>query len=412
MSKILIAVCDADAAYGRKLGEWITLEKGGQLRGCSFSAPEQFLEFQKACAPDVVLLGAGFWEDAEIIGLAAQAMEGTGSQAIGGKETPAIAGRAMQSMEGEETPAIAGRAMQAMEGKEIPAIAGRAMQAMAGPEDVRESFGETLWLCLQGNIRKENIPESMKMLPMVQKYQPASGIVRDIFSYCQKYREEEPETAGAGRELIGIYAPGQDSWQTPFALTLAQTLSRKERVLYVNFKECAGFSSWLKESYQRDLLDVMYLCLTGEGKNVPDSIRSAVYVLEGVDYIPPSEDSLCLGQVSGQDYTQFVRLLAEKSGYGSIILDFGMMVPGFLELLGLCSKVYVLGGQAGLGSHAMVHFRQMIGRQRNQRLENKLSYLTLPKMEVGRQGEKMQQWIWGELGDYVRGLVGVQIGTD
>ncbi|MCI8707696.1 MAG: hypothetical protein HFH44_13455, partial [Lachnospiraceae bacterium] len=71
MSKILIAVCDADTAYGKRLGEWITLGKGGQLRGYSFSAPGQFLEFQKTETPDVVLLGAGFWEDARITGQAA-----------------------------------------------------------------------------------------------------------------------------------------------------------------------------------------------------------------------------------------------------------------------------------------------------------------------------------------------------
>lgn len=400
MGKILIAVCDADAAYGRKLGEWITLEKGGKLRGCSFSTPEQFLEFHKTGEPDAVLLGPGFWEDAEIIGLAAQAVEG--------KETPTIGGRATREKEGKEASSIGEKTPLTMGGR---AMAGKKPQTKEGQENAKGSFGGTLWLCLHGDIKKEKIPESIQMLPTIQKYQPASGIVRDIFSYFQKCREDS-ETAGAGSELIGIYAPGKDSWQTPFALTLAQTLGRKERVLYVNFRECAGFSSWLRESYQRDLLDVMYLCLTGEGKNVPDSIRSAVYVLEGVDYIPPSEDSLCLGQVSGQDYTRFVRLLVEKSGYGSIILDFGMMVPGFLELLGLCNKVYVLGGQAGLEGHALVHFKRMIGRQRSQKLEGKLSYLTLPKMAVGFQGEKMQQWIWGELGDYVRGLVGVQIGTD
>lgn len=356
MSKILIAVCDADAAYGRKLGEWITLEKGGQLCGCSFSLPEQFLEFQKTETPDVALLGAGFWENAQ--------------------------------------------------------IAGQAAQAMAGKEDVKKGSGETVWLCLHGLAGKEKVPESLQMLPVVEKYQPASGIVREIFSYCQKYREGEQEAVRAGRELIGIYAPGKDMWQTPFALTLAQTLSRKERVLYVNFKECAGFSSWLKESYQRDLLDVMYLCLTGEGKNVKDCIGSAAYVLEGVDYIPPSEDSLCLGQVSGQDYIQFVRLLAEKSGYSSIVLDFGMMVPGFLELLGMCSKVYVLGGKTGFDAYALEHFQQMMGRQGNQKFTEKLCYLTLPQMAPNGQGEKMQPWIWGELGDYVRGLLGVQIGTD
>ena len=354
MRKISIAVCDANEAYSRKLGEWIALEQGERILGYSFFTPESFLEFQRSKKVDVVLLGTGFWEDA---GIAEQA---------------------------------------------LAAVSGNAA----------ESPVETVWICLYDPAEGECF-EWADSIPMIEKYQPASGIIREVFALCQKYRKEEQEVFAAGREVIGIYSPGHSIWQTPFALTLAQALSQRERVLYVNLKECAGFSSWLKESYQRDLLDVMYLCLTGKG-NISDCINSAVHRLEGFDYIPPAKDCVCLGQIAGEDYIRFLRLVIEKSGYDIIILDFGMMVPGFMEMLGLCGKGYVLSGGMGLQEHALEHLKEMLAKQGSLELEEKLSYLSLPCMasEICMGESKMQQWIWGELGDYVRALVGVQVGTD
>lgn len=148
--------------------------------------------------------------------------------------------------------------------------------------------------------------------------------------------------------------------------------------------------------------------------NISDCIKSAVYTLEGFDYIPPAGDGVCLGQISKQDYIRFFRLLIEKGGYDIVILDFGMMVPGFSEMMGMCSKAYILSDQTGLQEYSLQHFKEMVARQKNWELEQKLSYLSLPSGAVKNcQGEpKMQQWIWGELGDYVRELMGVQIGTN
>ncbi|MCI9491996.1 MAG: hypothetical protein HFH42_02525 [Lachnospiraceae bacterium] len=353
MKKLFLAVCDMEAAYAKKLGEWISLEKSGWFSVHIFFSPQNFLEFQNTGNLDVALLGSGFWEDAQIMGQVLHgARKGTGQK-------------------------------------------------------------EVLWMFLKGSEESGKVPDAACMFPVIEKYQPASGIVREIFSYCQKYREKGQEGMPIRREVTGIYSPCHSAVQTPFALTLAQVLSQEEKVLYVNFNECAGFAEWLQESYSHDLLDVMYLCLAEEGK-ASESIGSAAHRLEGFDYIPPAEDGVCLGEISRDDYKRFLTLLIEKSGYDVVILDFGMMAPGFLELLELCSKVYILAEPSNWQGYALRHFRRMIARQGNQPLEEKMSYLSLPSVAAGncQGGQKMQQWIWGELGDYARELVGVQSGTD
>lgn len=356
MRKISIAVCDTDQAYGEKLGEWISLERKEQLLGCCFSSPEHFLEYQKCQEPDIVLLGKGFAGHPEII-----------------------------------------------------------KQVKAQREKEKKEYEKKgiFWMCLYDFAGKEQLPEILGELPVIEKYQPASGIVREIFACYQNYGKGDEEPIMLRREMIGIYSPGHSIWQTPFALTLAQILGQKERVLYVNLKECAGFSEWFQEEYVRDLLDVMYLGLTGEA-GFSECIRSTVYSMEGFDYIPPAEDGGCLGEISREDYIKFTGLLAEKSGYDLVFLDFGMMIPGFFELLGGCSKIFIPTEPGELQEGPLQQFRQMVARQGNPELKEKISYLALPHLtESTCQGKQwMHQWMWGELGDYTRRLVGVQGGTD
>ncbi len=359
MKKILIAVCDTDGSYGERLGEWFSLQRGEKLQSMYFSSPECFWEHYGSRKPDIVLLGTGFLDDDAIC---------------------------------EE---LVGQRKRAQE------------------ESPQGGKGEILWMYLRASEGKEQIPDYIRELPAVDKYQPASRILREIFSIYRQWEDEALNEVGGEREVIGIYSPCHSIWQTPFALTFAQGLAQEEKVLYVNLQECAGFGSWFGEEYEKDLLDVMYLCLN-DGGNIAHCVSSALYTMEGIDYIPPAKDGGCLGEISAEDYLKFIKLLAEHSGYRLILLDFGMMVPGFFQLLEFCSKAYIVSEPGELCKAPLQQFRQMAERQENMNLQQRLMYLSLPPAGTGHcPGEgKLQQWLWGAIGDFSRRLAGVQGGTD
>ena len=280
-------------------------------------------------------------------------------------------------------------------------------------EKILEKTGKTLWLYLHDGEEYASVPDSIRRLPSVEKYQSAQGILREVFSFYQECGSFVPQETGGEKEMIGIYSPGHSIWQTPFALTYAQALAQKEKVLYLNFQECAGFQGWFREEYERDLLDVMYLCLSNEAE-AANCISGARYSMEGIDYIPPAKDGVCLGEISSEDYIRFVRLLAKSSGYHIILLDFGMMVPGFFQLLGVCSKIYIVSEAGELPQAPLQQFQQMAKRQEDAQLNQKLKYLSLPPINPGAcpGAGKMQQWLWGTMGDFSRRLSGVSRGTD
>ncbi len=359
MRKILIAVCDSDSSYGEKLGEWFSLQRGEKLQSMFFSSPESFWESYGSRKPDIVLLGTGFLNHS---GICEQIME---------------------------------------------------QRKRVQEESQKGAKGAILWMYLCALDGEERIPAYIRELPAVDKYQPASRILREIFSVYRQWEDETLNEMGGEREVIGIYSPCHSIWQTPFALTFAQELAQEEKVLYINLQECAGFSGWFGVDYEKDLLDVMYLCLNDGGK-IAHCVSSALYTMEGIDYIPPAKDGGCLGEISAEDYLKFIKLLAEHSGYRIILLDFGMMIPGFFQLLEVCSKVYIVAESGELYNAPLQQFQQMAERQENNNLQQRLIYLSLPSAETGHcPGEgKLKQWLWGAIGDFSRRLAGVQGGAD
>lgn len=270
-------------------------------------------------------------------------------------------------------------------------------------EEAAKQERKSLWIYLGENAEpwEEEIG-----IPVLEKNQPATAISREIFREYEKCRYKNYGMSYGKTEIIGWYTPGGSAWQTPLALTMAAVLGKKEKVLYLNLKECAGFSVWFQENYDRDVMDLIYLA--GENKhNFREKVKSLVYVMEGFDYIPPALDSQLLSETSSREYEEFLRILETQTPYDVILLDMGSMLPGFFRILEKCSTVYVMAEQDMLGEGPQKQFREIIQRQENSELEQKVIWPKLPQMnrELWRPGCLMQQWLWGEPGNYVRELL-------
>ncbi|MEG0961350.1 MAG: hypothetical protein RSD28_03350 [Lachnospiraceae bacterium] len=263
----------------------------------------------------------------------------------------------------------------------------------------------TMWFYLYDETQE--LEEEYPEIPVVDKYQPASEILRQVFGYYQKKREESPSTLSEKKELIGVYAPDRSIWQIPFSMILAQTLSGKEQVLYVNFMECTGFFRWFETCYQKDFLDEMYQMLESEQSFIT-TISSVVYSMEGFDYIPPAMDGELLGELTREQYQKFVNILRNQNVYDVVILDFGSMIPGFFQLLDSCSKIYITREQGMMSQGMAEQFEENIKRHGTLKLSDKIKQVEFPRMQRQYLTKEhlMQQWLWGEMGDYVRKLVG------
>lgn len=154
-----------------------------------------------------------------------------------------------------------------------------------------EQQRDILWLYLkeEGEIYPE--AEGLEeVIPALDKYQPISALMRSIYCYYEEYHKEDIKMVGKTTEILGWFSPEHSIWQTPLALTMAALLAEKEKVLYVNLKECSGLGEWFQEEYEQDLLDVMYYCQ----EQKPDAAAEVgrfVYSIGQLEYLPPIRDA-------------------------------------------------------------------------------------------------------------------------
>lgn len=239
--------------------------------------------------------------------------------------------------------------------------------------------------------------------PVIFKYQSAEEIIRSMFEYYLELKKPNSYVCRKKKEIIGVYSPTRSRMQTPFALTLAQLLSEEKHVLYVNLGEWAGFGSWFEEEYHRDLADLLYL-MSGYGSQVQGLLECVLHSLNRMDYIPPMTDAQLLCQTTAEDYQALLALLTEKTDYEVIVLDFGIMIPGFFSLLEQCTSIYGVIDQGVMAQGQCRQFEKGIAKSGKEHLAEKLEYVSfsMADVQVTEREPVLQQWLYGVLGDRAR----------
>lgn len=253
-------------------------------------------------------------------------------------------------------------------------------------------------------IRLAETPDwPQEMGPTIFKYQSGEEILRCMFGYYLKLGRVSASINGGSKDVIGVYSPTHSRLRTPFALTMAELLSGEKRVLYVNLGEWAGFGGWFEEEYHRDLADLLYL-ISGYGSQVEGLLESVLHTVNRVDYIPPMADAQLLNEARAEDYQELLQLLVEKTGYEVILLDFGVMVPGFFSLLNQCSSIYGVVDQGALAQGQRRQFEISMTKSGMEHLAEKIIYVpfTTAQEQVVEREPVLQQWLYGELGDRAR----------
>lgn len=240
----------------------------------------------------------------------------------------------------------------------------------------------------------------------ISKYQSADEILRQIYWQYEKNVVETGQwvTNEHGCQLHWVYSPGKNLYQTPFALTLATYAAQSKKVLYLNLCENAAFDWMFQKNYEKDLSDYMYLSRTKKGFS-EKLLSSVIYHEQGVDFIAPMTDSLERQYVTEEEWINVILQLKYYSGYEELIVDCDSMIPGFAVLMKECSQIYLPIQEGSYEGAKVRHFYNWLEKSDGQS-QGQFQQVHLPKMYLNFAGEEMlNQWMFGELGEVVRGLV-------
>lgn len=241
--------------------------------------------------------------------------------------------------------------------------------------------------------------------PSVYKYQSCDKIIREVMA-C--YGEEAAVCSYpfmASGKIIGIYSPVNRCLKTSFALTLGQVLSQEEKTLYVNLEDFSGLSALMNEMFSGDLSDILYFYR--QGRYNWARLSSVVYTWGSLDYIPPARYPEDLSQTESSHMADFLADMAKSTPYRMIVVDIGQSGKMAASLLEVCDTVYMPVREDLVSQAKIREFEQYLEISGHSQAKERIQRVKLPAYHGGTRGNSyIEQLMWGELGDYVRKLLG------
>ena len=183
-----------------------------------------------------------------------------------------------------------------------------------------------------------------KSLLHIHKYQSCEAIFREVMAYYMKEAGHVMSCVRTNTEkmkIIGIYTPVGRCLQTTFSFALGQILSKKAKVLYMNFERYSGLEALLKRSFQYDISDLVYYFQCAKEK-LSLRLSSIVENVHGLDFVPPVQLYQSILGVHGQQWIELFAEIEKCSDYEYLILDLTDGVADLWDILRSCTHVYTI----------------------------------------------------------------------
>ena len=248
--------------------------------------------------------------------------------------------------------------------------------------------------------------ESDKEKHEVFKYMGADRIMQDVLSiYAAGQTARNVETVFGNKAIIGVYTPIKRSFQTTFALTLGQILSKKKKTLYLNFESYSGFDVICKSAGKANILDLIYFSEC-DNKNFMSRVDSMTESIGTLDYISPATAYLQYTTVTKEQWIKLLDNLEKKTDYEYIILDLSEQVNGLLDVLRRCTKIFTITDEERMASAKIAQYENMLKEAYYEDLLLKTENIKIPTFkEIPTQFEMLP---YSQLAEYIKKSIKVE----
>lgn len=338
MNKVSVAVCDIDDNYRERFVAYLVERKADKFAVHAFSEMEYFLQSLSDRVFDVVLLGQGFEAAADIV-----------------------------------------------QERKIPLL----LLLDTVPELLAEDSGY--------------LTEEKSNCVSLFRYQPMDAILHEVQVLAGAGLPEEAETKRLTRlEVIGVYSPIQHEMQMPFSMVLAEKLSERRKVLYVNLMCYSGFLEVFDLTGRYDIGDIV---LRLRNKRLfAETFLKCLYESNRVHYIPPFRNPEDLRGFTVEDYLALLGFLEESTDFETVIFDFGEGTERFAEVLGTCQSIYCPMKTGYFYECRLNEFLMYLEKSSADAVRESIHIIKLPfsAKQIRGGGDVRKQLLWSEFGDYVR----------
>ena len=239
--------------------------------------------------------------------------------------------------------------------------------------------------------------------PFIDKYQDSDTIARLVCGCAGAAYAQMKDSMGSCR-LIGVYSPIARCGKTMFCLTLAQSLARSGKTLYLNLESWSGLEGLLQTSWREDLADLMYAARS-ERDTLETRLGGIVKSFGALDICPPSFFPEDLRETGVPEWMQFFASLARAGEYASIVIDIGDQIKDIPDLLKMCGRVFLPLLPDPVSRAKVSQFEKNLESLSMEDVKQGLVRLYLPPVTVRSLGSSLlDDLMYGNMGQFVRQL--------
>lgn len=238
--------------------------------------------------------------------------------------------------------------------------------------------------------------------PVIDKYQPAKEVIRQIYELSADYIEDDTVWTGRKQRMIGVCAPWNYELSMLFSLVMAQILGEEQRVLHVSLQECYGMERFMEAPIGKNLTDIV-CALRKQHGNPGAMIKSVIIEMGKADYLPPADNPQNLFDLKAEDYRRLIIAIKEQLNYDLILWESGMMGHGMIVWMEQCQTIYCPYQEEVFLSERKRQIEHILALHERADLIAKLQFVKLPHISFPPGMDyKMDQLQWSQLGTYVR----------
>lgn len=256
-------------------------------------------------------------------------------------------------------------------------------------------------LRLEENFGKEDAME--ERIICTEKYQEVYKIVELIERLvADKMSSKGKRLQNTRYELVGIYSLSQEMYQAPFAALLGKIYGEQQKVLVLDLQNYSGLTEMECEMGSMGLEDLLSVAQTGNysKSRVLECIRHE----SNWDYICSVQNQQCLAEGSKELYEAMIEMLVQELEYDVVVINFGSMFMGQLDMMERCKYTYLLNTKTGESA-----WRETVFERELHRLGKENILQALRKIEIAQNVSRevtwralAEKWTWGQLGEMLR----------
>ena len=234
-----------------------------------------------------------------------------------------------------------------------------------------------------------------------EKYQEVYKIV-EMLERLVADKTQKQGSGGDGRTYIGVYSMTQGIYQAPFSALLGKICGEKQKVLVLDLQEYSGLNDMKEEPGVMGLEDLLSMSMTGNYSRgrILECIRHGA----NWDYVCSSQNVQSLAEGSQELYDTMLQWLVDELEYQKIIINFGTIFMGSLELMEQCQKIYLLEGKEQSGDWREAAFFEEVTRKKKDGLLKKIKKVEIPQVALrdNTWESLVENWSWSYIGEMLR----------